>query len=506
MKVKHSVIPFALAAVIMLGVRIMSIFGLDNNGNFLGMNKMGLSYLVVGIGLALFVVCIVINIIDRKTAPIYPVKKNFAAILFAALSGVAVIAYSIYTLLNTTVNSEYYVMTLVAAIFSIPAGIALMLMTSVHISGKAIESGVSMLFVFPSLWGCTQLVAEFLSATKVSISSSDLTSLFCYIFLTLYYFSHAMVVSKIKGRNPVKACFIYGLPAIALSVSNGAYILLTASREGMPINSLLRGSLFIILSLYALSFILEMSTNLYTKDEAEVIDGLPGKDSMSEEEKYLRTGGYDDLVFSDRKEETNTKDEPADDYYSNAKGLDDFIIGYQNEEHEDEPIPYLTKHEMEKAVDSGVVIPTYSIEDDLRQPGTIETPENEAAVTPITNVGSGKSHVEQKPEQKQTQTVAKQTKPAPARKPQKPAQRPAQKQQRPVQKSVSGTPGYTRKPVQQPVKKASSTPLEDELKKLNRSAQQTAQPSKVPEVPKTKRPEPELSDIDKLIAELDNIK
>lgn len=359
MKVKYSVIPFILALIATIGLKLMSIFGLDGSGMFLGMNKMGITYAVIGVTLALFLVCIIINIFDRKTAPVYPLKKNYLAGVFAVFAGVSVAASAITTLLNTTNDSEYYLMTVVCAAFSIPAAIALILMSKVHFTGKSTISGVSMLFIFPALWGCAELVSEFLVATKVSISASDMTPLFCYIFITLYYFSHSMIVSRIKGRNPVKACFIYGLPAVAISLSYGLYVICTAMIEGTLATQVLFGAELIIFSIYALSFIVEMAFNSYTKDEIEIIDGMPD-DEDTYENSYVKSGGYDELVFSERKDTddiqgTVTKvDNAAKDEISSFAELDDFVIGYGTEE-DSEPIPYLTKKEMKKATSSRLV-------------------------------------------------------------------------------------------------------------------------------------------------------
>ena len=359
MKVKYSVIPFILAVIATIGLKLMSVFGLDGSGMFLGMNKMGITYAVIGVTLALFLVCVIINIFDRKTAPVYPLKKNYLAGVFAVFAGVSVAASAITTLLNTTNDSEYYLMTVVCAAFSIPAAIALIFMSKVHFTGKSTISGVSMLFIFPALWGCAELVSEFLVATKVSISASDMTPLFCYIFITLYYFSHSMIVSRIKGRNPVKACFIYGLPAVAISLSYGLYVICTAMIEGTLATQVLFGAELIIFSIYALSFIVEMAFNSYTKDEIEIIDGMPD-DEDTYENSYVKSGGYDELVFSERKDTddiqgTVTKvDNAAKDEISSFAELDDFVIGYGTEE-DSEPIPYLTKKEMKKATSSRLV-------------------------------------------------------------------------------------------------------------------------------------------------------
>ncbi len=379
MKVKYSVIPFILAVIATIGLKLMSIFGLDGSGMFLGMNKMGITYAVIGVTLALFLVCVIINIFDRKTAPVYPLKKNYLAGVFAVFAGVSVAASAITTLLNTTNDSEYYLMTVVCAAFSIPAAIALILMSKVHFTGKSTISGVSMLFIFPALWGCAELVSEFLVATKVSISASDMTPLFCYIFITLYYFSHSMIVSRIKGRNPVKACFIYGLPAVAISLSYGLYVICTAMIEGTLATQVLFGAELIIFSIYALSFIVEMAFNSYTKDEIEIIDGMPD-DEDTYENSYVKSGGYDELVFSERKDTddiqgTVTKvDNTAKDEISSFAELDDFVIGYGTEE-DSEPIPYLTKKEMKKATSSRLVFYNNDSEEDSKADDIKEEPD-----------------------------------------------------------------------------------------------------------------------------------
>ena len=354
MKVKYSIIPFIPAALAMLALRLMSIFGVDESGNFMGMDKMTISYIVIGIAVVLFIACVVINILDRKTAPVYPVKKNPVAGVLAILSGVTVIAGAVTPVMEPgALQSEYFAVNIVSLIFSIPAAIAFMLMSSIHFKGRTTISNLSLFYIFPALWGCTELVFEFLNATKVSISSSDLTSLFCYIFLTLYFFSHAMVVSRIKGRNPVKACFIYGLPGVALMLSHGVYSLITNVQENVGVISMFSSVSLIVLALYALSFIVEMFTNSYTKDELEIIDGLP-KDG---EDDQFTTNGYGELVKADDNDDDKApENRRVSEYYESAKDIDDFIIGYHNDADEKEPIPYMTKNEVGKTAE-GVIIP-----------------------------------------------------------------------------------------------------------------------------------------------------
>ena len=272
MKIKLSLIPFIPVTIATVVIKVMSLYGLDESGMFLGLNKMGLNYAAIGLTLGLFVLCFLINLFDRKTAPVYPVKKNVIAGILAILSGLLVLGTSLSRLTNIAGDSDYYIITLITAVLSVPAAIAFVLISKVHFVGKSIVSGISGLFIFPTLWSCAKLVSMFLAATKVSISSTDMTSLFCYIFITLYLFSHSMIVSRIKGRNPVKSCFIYGLPAVAISLSYGIYVIMTAVVEGVVIDNILIGANFIVLALYALSFLIEMSFNIVTKDEIEIIE------------------------------------------------------------------------------------------------------------------------------------------------------------------------------------------------------------------------------------------
>lgn len=474
MKVKISLIPFILAAVAVIGLKLMSVFGLDGSGMFLGLNKIGITYATIGITIALFLVCVIINIFDRKTAPVYPVKKNPISAIFAILAGITVVASSVTTLLNTTNDSDYYLMTVICTAFSIPAAIALILMSKVHFTGKSTISGISMLFIFPALWGCCELVSEFLTATKVSISSSDMTALFCYIFITLYYFSHSMILSRIKGRNPVKACFIYGLPAVTISLAYGLYVVFTAVVEGTLATQILLGSSFIVFSIYALSFITEMAFNSYTKDEIEILDGMP-EDDDTYENSYVKSGGYDELVFSEKLVDAKQQKVSEKDKAPEISGLDDFVIGYETED-DNEPIPYLTKKEMKNHSSSRLVF--YDDNDDSDKI-TIKTEKNkDASVSSETSepeilikkpIASDKT--ENKPEVK---TNSKKTNVESA------AEAEPVKNQPPVKKQE-----FVKKP--EPISKSESV-------------------KKTSVKPETKQPEQELSDIDLLLQELDRQK
>ena len=54
MKVKYSVVPFIPAFLAMMFLELMSLLGVDSKGEFMGMNSLNITYVVVGIAAGLF--------------------------------------------------------------------------------------------------------------------------------------------------------------------------------------------------------------------------------------------------------------------------------------------------------------------------------------------------------------------------------------------------------------------------------------------------------------------
>lgn len=437
MKTKYSIIPFIPAVIAAVGLKIMSMFAMDGNGLLFGMNKSSINYCVIGISLGLFALCVLVNLFDRRTAPVCPVKRNVVSGTLAILSGVAIVGSSFLTLLNTTAgNSEGYLLSILVALFSIPAAIAMVMISKVHFTGKTIVSNASMFFVFPALWGCCGLVSEFIAATKVSISASDMTPLFCYIFITLYLFSSSMVVSRVKGKNPVKACFIYGLPAATVSLAYGVGAVLTSSVENTGVSALVNGIMFIILAAYIVSFTVEMFTDCLTKAEVEIIDSLP-EDEDTYENSYISSGGYDELVVSDKKED----DVPASDdsYETVAQGLSDFVMGYDEEKYDDATI----KNEN---INDGLVLgygdenQTQLAEEIVAEPEKEKTaePVKEKTVKPVEK--NTAKPVKKSPAKSVKKTTAKPVKESPAKSVEKITAKPAEENSARSVKNISAEP------------------------------------------------------------------
>lgn len=330
MKIKLSWIPFIPAALAMVALRLLSVFGNDDTGTISGMNALLFSYLAVGVALVLFVLCIFFNILDKKTAPVYESKRNVPAGIFAVLSAAFALAYSVMTIL-TRKDSEYLLMSIICAFLAMLAAIGLVFMARTHFTGFAPVSNIAFLYIFPTLWAVSELISCFLEATKLSVSASDMSLLFCFIFLTLSLFPQAMVISKIPGRNPVKATFIYGLPSVAFGLSYGAFLIARVIFDSADGMALIAGVMFISFALYQLFYIIELTRGALKKDDVQIVDAFTDDDDTAD-----NSGKSDELVFSDEEK----KDE---DYAQNATAdTDDFIMGYEA----DDDVPNISAHKV----------------------------------------------------------------------------------------------------------------------------------------------------------------
>lgn len=317
MKTKLSWIPFIPAVVTMTALRLLSVFGNDDTGAIRGINALLFSYLAVGIALVLFVMCIFFNIIDKKTAPVYEAKRNVPAGVFSVLSAAFALSYSVMTLLSGK-DSKYLLMYIICAFLAMLAAIGLVFMARTHFTGYAPVSNIAFLYIFPTLWAVSELISCFLEATRLSVAASDMSLLFCFIFLTLSLFPQTMVISKIPGRNPVKASFIYGLPSVAFGISYGAFLIARVIFDSVGGMALIAGIMLISFALYQLFFIIELTKGALKKDEVEIVDA-----STAEEETPYKAKNGEEFVMPG-------KNDNAFDYSQNATAdTDDFIMGYE---------------------------------------------------------------------------------------------------------------------------------------------------------------------------------
>lgn len=302
MKTKLCFIPFIPAALFMMFLKYKE-SGLAAKETFMGLNSIQLSYLTIGVGVALFLVCVVINLFDKKTAQFYSLVKNPVSAIFAFLVGIIIACDGAFSIMNDVSSGTFSVFPLIGSVFSIFAAVAFIYIASCHFSGKNCKNSMAVLILLPALWGCVKLLVSFLSYTTKSVLSTDMIGLICYVFITLFFFSSAMVLSNLEGRNPVKGCYIYGLPMIACLLAYSTKLIMknVLATGNFDIKELLLPTAFLSIAVYALAFLIELTLKCKTKDQILVV---PERDDLDEyqistvreevafDENYDRNGDY----------------------------------------------------------------------------------------------------------------------------------------------------------------------------------------------------------------------
>ncbi|MGN0551302.1 MAG: hypothetical protein ACI4I4_05595 [Acutalibacteraceae bacterium] len=290
MKIKLSwlfFIPLFIATVLL---RVYQVLFIDN-GILKGFFDGGLvSIAFVGAILLMFVILIALCIADKKTSGVYRFHRNIPAGIFAVLTGIAVIADlavrgmsvfglgigaenlgSAFFVSEFSVNLVTNVLNIIDLIASIFGGIAFIFIGAASLSGKRLTYKRRGLMLAPVLWVCMRMVITFASYTHVAVNAQDMSDLIFLVFATLFTFNLCLIFSNTKGKNPVKACFLYGMPAIALAFAYCAARIVAIISSGAQFDVLANICVpeYICFALFMLFFIAELSGKATAKTDDE---------------------------------------------------------------------------------------------------------------------------------------------------------------------------------------------------------------------------------------------
>ena len=265
-------IPFTLAA---LAIKVIQLFFLEPDGTFYGLNSLMLSYMAIACAVVVMLFAVIFCMIDRKTAQVYVINKNFIAGISGLLLAVSMACeganrafYAFRSMGADFFEIADIVLTIVCAIVFVVLGLN-------HFVGNGGVKGLAVFYLVPALWSAFRLVKCFLAFTTVSIAVTDVTVLGCYIFTTMFLFNYAMIVALMKGKSPVRAAYIYGLPAVTMLFSYSVYLLVGSyyfRSSSFNLFTDLPSIEFFLLAIYIFSFIVEMSANVKRVDEIELIE------------------------------------------------------------------------------------------------------------------------------------------------------------------------------------------------------------------------------------------
>lgn len=241
----------------------------DSKGVDIGLMSGG----AITLGFAAIVIVTVLTLaimsrLDRKTSAYYAIKKNAPAGIFAIVAGAFLFADSV-----TSVMHGMDLNIIIDAIMSVAGGVSIIVLGISSFSGNNKAKDMPVLMVLPVLWGFARTFLTFLSDTTISSESRDMTDLVYMVLMTLFLFNCSMVYINLKGRHAVKACFIYGLPAILVSTAYTlSHTIFQLKNGSFSFIDNVRTYEFFALSLFALFFLIELSRGALERSDKEYED------------------------------------------------------------------------------------------------------------------------------------------------------------------------------------------------------------------------------------------
>ncbi len=226
-------------------------------------------FLAVGV---MFVILLILNLMDKETNKtcIISQKNVFAGLFSLVASGL--LFYDSYNQINNLSSTVLENLTLqyIDLVSCILGGIGFVVVGIFNMQSKPSGKKTSVVMVLPTIWVAAQLGVLFMSYARESIHAVNMMDLI-YTGLCAIAISNIMCVyaritdgEEKGGRNPVKAVFLYSMPAIALIFSYFAMYLTSNIATGRQINftSDVKIFEFIAVALFMLSFVIQLSSNL----------------------------------------------------------------------------------------------------------------------------------------------------------------------------------------------------------------------------------------------------
>ena len=262
------------------------------DGSVFGLSGNILDYIALCcIGL-IFLFALVMCIFDRRISPYYRPHRNIPAGIIGLLIAVLFAADGADKVFITFSSGNYKVLDIVEFVLLFFSAIVFIVLGLTHSFNNRDTKRFALFNVMPAILCAVRLVQCFVDFTTVSVVTADVFKLFCYIFATLFFFNYAVTVSLTEAKHAVKSCFIYGFPAAAALLTYGCY----AAYTGFNIDDIFANIGFvemILMGLYILAFIIELTAFAKDKDHVVIDDGSgePKEDpGPGEDENFVITG------------------------------------------------------------------------------------------------------------------------------------------------------------------------------------------------------------------------
>lgn len=366
MKSKLSWIPFIPIVFAAVFLRVYQVLFVDSGVDKGFLDSGVISLIFVGNIILLVILLAVLCAADKKTSPEYRTGRNIFAGIFGMLAGVLLLTDA-FMLFKGIGESGNALVAVINGVFTVLGGVMIFVIGLSSLTGKNLAKKVPFLMLFPTIWSAARLIITFLSYTTVSVNAIDMSDLVYMVFTTLFLYNASMVYIGLKSKNPVKACFLYGLPAAAVVFAYTAAWASSTIHSGQSVYFLSNIKIFeyVALALFIIFFLVELTARAQEKApeaEAETVEtagvlpethenlrqslGAAAQDpetlqaqkimeqveAAEKKEEPVEYVGYYDRKDSDKKEKNNSD---LSDYASKLDDIDRLILEISSKDSKD---------------------------------------------------------------------------------------------------------------------------------------------------------------------------
>lgn len=209
----------AATLIACLPIRLYQIFCLsDRRTGFY--TDGGTSTVVLACVLAIgAVLTIVMSLRDPEAPKTYTPVRSILLAVFSLLAGLGLAVASVVSLAVDA--GRNYIMYMILSAFGILAGVVLIFFAYDFATGQNHFEKHPLPSLFPTLWGCTCLVALFLEYVAVVNIADNIYNIITVIFLLLFFFAQAKILSGAERAKSGRMAYVFGIPAALFSLLTG---------------------------------------------------------------------------------------------------------------------------------------------------------------------------------------------------------------------------------------------------------------------------------------------
>ncbi len=304
--------------VCLMSVVIAVLNGLmpDTVPAFFATDQNGIAEIIAFSVLGLFLVCFGISLFDRKTSPVHLLKKNPYCGVAAVASALAMAACAAFELTQMINADSIEVVSVMTILFTAVSGVTMLYIGLNHFTGINTAKNISVLYLSLPLWCGVHLVDRFLKHTASPVAAADTLDLIMFVAMAMFFINVAMIHAVIPGKNAVKSAVNFGFPTVIVALVYGLSLIFAEVNSGsFNFINLLPAFVYVLISLYAIGFTVELSFRSKTTDEQIILEVEEESGAADEyyndeesDEEYAEEIAADSDVQSDEEYADETED------------------------------------------------------------------------------------------------------------------------------------------------------------------------------------------------------